>query len=309
LNTLPDECNECAEHKEGSACSSEEVIHAISKFVIRTNANKEQINEDDNTLPENNDIASKLVRKAAKKLNCESESCVLSSKEFRAVVKDVISPERLDIELETRFKTEGPRLTTDLLNNYNLDETLQRWAVTFKGFYPCPFAMMDFSTNGDLFGTISMADCLYGKQSAYFGKVLGDITTTFDTLGCVVNTDTSSGKGKHWVAVFVDCRDSKKWTIEYFNSAGRPPTKEITKWMAKQKHILEDYIEENKLNIDVETIAVTDLEHQDSKTECGMYALFYIRSRLEGKSYELFFRHLVPDSEMYEFRRHVFRAS
>jgi hypothetical protein len=174
--------------------------------------------------------------------------------------------------------------------------------------------MMDFDKNDFyLFGRISMIDCLEGSQILDAGPFIGLITGKFNCLGCVLNTDISSGRGKHWVAVFIDCRDDNEWTIEYFNSAGNPPPTTMINWMEKTRKQLTDYA--NKLTdssssnkpINVETVCVTDIEHQQSETECGMYSLFYIRARLDGKSYKWFTQTVIPDADMIEFRKHLFR--
>ena len=59
----------------------------------------------------------------------------------------------------------------------------------------------------------------------------------------------------------------------------------------------------------VDTVAVTDVNHQASQTECGLYALFYIRRRLEGGGFDLFERQIIPDAAMVAFRQHVFRSA
>jgi hypothetical protein len=131
----------------------------------------------------------------------------------------------------------------------------------------------------------------------------------------VINTDTSSGPGKHWVAVFVDCRPApdEPWTVEYFNSAGRPPPKAMVGWMERRRAQLAAYrgqLPSSRGHVcDVIAVPVTDMDHQESQTECGLYALFYIRRRLEGTPYSFFFSQLVPDAAMTAFRAHVFRAA
>lgn len=60
-----------------------------------------------------------------------------------------------------------------------------------------------------------------------------------------------------------------------------------------------------------ETLAVTGVCHQRSQTECGPYALYYIRSRLEGVPAEDFANPAarVSDETMEAFRQHLFRAA
>ncbi len=59
-------------------------------------------------------------------------------------------------------------------------------------------------------------------------------------------------------------------------------------------------------DIPVKIIKVSELQHQQSKSECGLYSLFYIYTRLNGLSYKYFANVIVPDKVMFEFRQHLF---
>ncbi|MHB8736931.1 MAG: Ulp1 family isopeptidase, partial [Terriglobales bacterium] len=61
-------------------------------------------------------------------------------------------------------------------------------------------------------------------------------------------------------------------------------------------------------SVKVESVPVTSMPHQNLDTECGLYALYYIRRRLEGVPYTFFEKQRIPDEAMTEFRKHVFRA-
>lgn len=293
LSTKPNECSDLADPKKnGGVCSSKKVIAAITDFII------EKVG--DNPPPASPD---KIVNIAANILGCDSESCVITNPEFRkfAISEGKLNKNDIVEELDKNFKAAGPRNNVGLLSNINIDETLIKWARSFLEFFPCPFAMMDFDKNGDLFGSINLLDVLDGKETIDLGRNFGGTVKRQATcFGCVLNTDVSSGPGKHWVAVFVDCRESQ-WTIEYFNSAGNPPPNPVVRWMAKQKAIL------SARNSNVSTISVTQIDHQESKTECGLYALYYIRSRIEKIPYTFFFDQKIPDDAMTYFRTHVFR--
>lgn len=317
LTSTTDECAEGIGHIPGTPCSSKKVISLISKYMFN-NPRVEIASKTISTyLPKSTSADSKIVRAAASQLGCSSESCVLAHNDLKQYIvnqqQDVPS-NILALELVTRFKAPGPRNNTSLLSNFNIDETLQRWARVFQDFFPCPFAMMDFDHNGDYFGDADLPAILEGKKEANLGASIGKIRRKFSCFGCVVNTDTSSGPGKHWVAVFVDCRPppGKAWTVEYFNSVGKPPTKQITYWMEKTRKKLADYRTERadcKNSVcDVIAVPVTDIDHQESYTECGLYALFYIRRRLEGTDYSFFENKIIPDSAMTTFRQHIFRV-
>lgn len=275
--TTESECtNEC------NTCSSKKTIKLMSKFVNATG-------------PEND-----IVEKIERELKCDSESCVLLNSTFKKFVeKETGNTDIITYDLQKNFKTRGPRNSTDLLSNYNIDETLLRWAREFKEFFPCPFSMIDFKIVTNDFGSINLDNVISGK-ALYKDPIDGIQRGPFKTYGCVLNTDISTGHGKHWVCIFVDCRSSI-WTIEYFNSSGNPPHYDVSEWMENQRSNL------LKLHDKVETITVTNLVHQKSNTECGMYVLYYIRSRLDGISYQHFLTKRIDDADVTKFRKHVFR--
>ena len=86
-------------------------------------------------------------------------------------------------------------------------------------------------------------------------------------------------------------------------------------WMERARAVLINYraslagADATPANTEVRSVAVTSMDHQESQTECGLYALYYIRRRLEGEPYSFFETELVPDSAMAAFRMHVFRCA
>jgi hypothetical protein len=221
-------------------------------------------------------VAAAVVETAKAAVDCGTEACL---------VEAVLPSAAAEKELQTRFKPEGPWRGRALLSNVDIDGVLDRWAIEFPRFYHCEFAMMDFETAAR-FRKFRDADLLA-------------IRARHDTFACVLNTDVSSGPGNHWVAVFVDMRGSP-WTIEYFNSAGNPPPVAVTRWMEKRAAAL-------RARAQTEVATVTSTEHQMKDTECGVYALFYIRRRLEGAPPSAFMGDRLPDDEVNAFRAHLFR--
>jgi hypothetical protein len=326
LTTTTEECAEGADREPGSPCATRRVVKAVAAFAAAAHeetagagagAGAGAPAEGPNVLPSAPTADAEAVRAAAAALGCDSESGVLTHPIFRQFVveKRLIPEAAIDLELETRFKAQGPRDSTALLSNYNIDETLRRWARVFPEFYPCPFAMMDFDRTQEPFAVIDLVDVLEGREPLDLGPGIGVVRRPAACFGCVVNTDYSSGPGKHWVAVFVDCRPppGAPWTVEYFNSAGRPPAKAMVGWMERSRARLAEYragLPACRGRVcEVASVPVTDLDHQESQTECGLYALYYIRRRLEGTPYSFFFQRLVPDDAMTAFRTHVFRAA
>ena len=304
--------HECSDFINGSVCSDKNILKAI---VLAFNNENSALDSENSVLDEENItdfivdpiVVKNSLEKAKKRLNCDSESCVVSHKEFKkfAIKNHIISNDELVENLETRFKIEGPRNSTDWLSNYDIDQTLQDWAFKFEDFFPCPFAMIDFDKTEEPLHKYNMHDIHIGNYSKK--TIMGKVKIPCRSFGCAINTDVGSGSGKHWMALFVDMRDKKIWTIEFFNSTGEPPQKSIVGWTKKTKENLEQYIKKNNFDTIVEIIIVSSLEHQESNSECGLYTLFYIRARLENIPYSRFLEQEIPDENMIEFRKHCFR--
>jgi len=272
--------SECVNHiKSNEVCSSPALINDIKRYIVKI---------------DNNDPI-EIIEKAKKLLNCDSESCILTKPELTKYIKS----NTIQFELDTRFKASGPRDSVKLLNNINIDETLLIWGREFKHFYPCPFAMIDFDTNGNKLGYINLANLVTGKES-YVDPIYGIQYGPFDIFACVLNTDISTGKGKHWICIVADMRELN-WTIEFFNSSGNLPVAIITEWMETQRKYLLPY------NANVETVVASNITHQTDNHSCGSYVLYYIRARLDKIPYTYFATNRIKDEDAVEFRTHLFR--
>lgn len=296
------ECAESVRRKAGAPCSGGEILSAITEFVGSVESLEGRkapqpggaAPGSSELLPSAKTPESKAVVAAAALLNCDSESCVVSHPAFREFAEPKIGEAKIEANLDQRFKTEGPRDSRKWLSNHNIDETLKRWSLAFPEFHHCPFSMIDFERTGGPLARLDVAGILGGKSKT--------------CIGGVINTGASSGKGKHWVCFFVDAResrDSRRVTVEYFNSTGRPPPKQVVEWMEKTRASLLQAPGSRFPRVD--TVVVTRVPHQNSNTECGMYALYYIRCRLVGRGYETFERDRIPDAAMADFRKFVFR--
>ena len=273
---LPDKISECSMiANNGSTCTSDEVINAISNIIgIKTHVD------------ENNKY--KVMELAKNKLNCKDERCVLTRKEIR----NSISNHVIKKELLTNFKLPGPT-DVSLLNNFNIDSILIQWNHKFHDFYPNNFNMVDYDKVGDTLQTVDIKSDVYDKG--------------YRTFGCIINSDTYSGRGKHWMALFADMRGKDIWTAEFFNSSGNPPVESWLNWMRKTTNRFKDI--SNAYNLEIKKfkqIRVSRIVHQESQTECGVYALYYIWCRLNGISYEYFQNNIVPDKWMFEMRQHLY---
>lgn len=241
-------------------------------------------------------------------------------------VRAALPEDEADAVLDAHFKVAGPRDTTELLTNEHIDTVLQQWAAADRQstFVPFPFAMIDTTVKQAHHPlTAAAAPC----SKTRFGGLCfaAQLAAGAQTFACVLNTDYLGRGGLHWFAVFVDTRPGRSnpttgggsdnaatWTVEYFNSSGRPAHPNVTRWMARARLALAEARAQDAAQYGtgaVESVRVSQIQHQRSQTECGLYALYYIRCRLDGTPYSRFARGAVSDSLMREFRQHVFRAS
>lgn len=212
-----------------------------------------------------------LLEEVKERTKCAAESCVIAK---------VKKPELLD----EYFKPEGPRNSTDLFNNYNIDKILEDWTEQYPGFYHVFFQMIDF----DKMGTeLSILDIV-------------DISKKYKSMGVVLNTDESSGGGKHWFCLYCDFT-ATPITIEYFNSSGNMPMPEVQAWMYRTRESFRE------AGIDAVDVIANRIQHQAGRTECGPYSLYYIKSRLNNVPYKAFDKTRITDDVMIEFRQTLFR--
>jgi hypothetical protein len=202
-------------------------------------------------------------------------------------------PDTLKEENSIFFKVEGPTGTT-LLSNDNIDEIMQQWSKHFRDFFPYSFNMLNYTEYSFRRGrVVHERDTLASIDPRELFK-------KYKCCGCVINSDLYQGQGKHWMALFADNRDPSNATVEFFNSSGRGPAPEWLQWMNRVTRALND------INGREAKIVTNHIIHQKSKTECGVFSLFYIWSRLNGIKAEYFDESKVPDAAMFEMRSHLF---
>lgn len=208
----------------------------------------------------------------------DSELDILRSPAFiRFYKKESGDAELYETNVRYRFKAVGPRTTTKWLTNHNIDDNLSSWSIEFPHFTAIPFSTDDiYHVDAPLLKCISKNM----PKTAY--------------AACVLNTDSSSGPGEHWVCIFFDKING---TVEYFDSAGNDPSVTVKRFLSQflSSHPSWRYVK----------VVITP--HQEKNTECGVYVLFYIRVRLEGRSYKYFMFHRIPDTHMEAFRKYLFR--
>lgn len=211
--------------------------------------------------------------KVAEKLECSDISCVIDHPKVGLSTKE----KKFAF---TFLKPEGPFDSTEWLSNFNIDDNLEQYEKAFSGFKHVTFQMSDFMEKNTDLSQIS----------------LRNLKNSHMTMGCVLNTDVSTGSGIHWFCIFCDKLNTSAPTIEYFNSSAEPPKKDIVKWIDREKK-----------DSNAQYIKVLTKQQQWSDTECGVYCLYFIFRRLCGTPVSWFQNNTIRDDQMKKFRRYVFR--
>lgn len=272
--------SECSHDVEGNICSRAPMLNTIKRFC----------KEKAGIQPLNN--PREIISTASKILNVNTELQVLSHPSF----KD-FAGRSVEVEKRERFLPKGPKNTTDLLDNFNIDENLQQLSRKFNvktnhkyKFYHVPFQMIDFNKYGTELANLYIPELLENG---------------FNCFGCVLNTDVSSGPGKHWFCIFGDMTgdgtELDPWYIEFFNSSGNYPTSEVHEWMHEK--IAECARQKKRMEIHIEAT----VQIQNDRHSCGVYCLSYIYHRLHDKPRGWFLNSGIGDEHMLQFRKKFFR--
>jgi hypothetical protein len=236
----------------------------------------------------------KVIEILKEELGVSSESAIWENKQF----KEFVGEFKANSILKNNFKPIGPADSTALLDNFNIDDSLSQWskngqALFGRNFYHISYQMIDFEKVGSKLSKTRLKDIIDNK---------------YDCFGVVLNTDTSEPdhRGKHWFCLFGDFKHAgtkeDPYTLEYFNSSGNPPMTEVDVWMQKAVH---DLLKDTKKVCVI--VRATNQQLQYSRSECGVFSLMYIYSRLKGHPIDWFNIVKADDVDMIEMRKHFFR--
>ena len=271
-----------------------EVNKNDSDIIIDTKVKKVSDNENINII------------NSIKKYKCDTEGCVLSN-----VVKDIQSKSESNIfkSSNMKLKVGGPRDSEDWLSNHDIDKVVARTVADFDEFFAFATTMSDFKTGADEYLGNSKSTSL-SKFKELFKTLLSNKKSCF---GCVINTDTVSnckkGKcGSHWVSIFIDLRrnEDAPITVEFFDSVGDPPQKNISDWLDDIQIFLEDYRKSEGHNNTSVIVEINNVQHQEGNNECGVYGCYFIRARVEGIPFHRFQNRKLPDYFMINYRENIF---
>lgn len=259
---------------EGS-CFSEKQLKKIAfkfnqKYEIKINTE----------LPKK-DLIRSLIKNIKNKKNCEGDSCILE-----------LNLHSDSDEITNKLRPQGPRYTNKWLSNINIDEVMYQYQnkyTKFKylGTVPSDFEKLSFLKIKDL----KFKDLL--KKNKY-------------KIGMVINLDTSSGSGTHWVSLYVNL---KKRQLYFFDSYGKKPMKSIFNFMNRiYKEFTKRDLDYNIIDTNKKfKVRYNNIQHQKKNSECGVYSMNFIIRLLNGEKFSDITKNITDDDKMFECRKSYFR--
>jgi hypothetical protein len=262
--------SECAFHIHTPVCTPKDYLREILKLTGSSHV------KDENLLPA-----------LKEKLKCDTELCVIESDTAQEALTYL---KQMEI-IKSFFKPKGPDTPSAWLSNFEIDDVLDQIEKKYPSFLHLNFHMRDFMNYEIPYKNL---------KTLNFPEEMKDGKKTF---GVIINTDTHTGNGIHWFAIFGDF-SREPYTIEYFNSSGEEPLPEIASWMGKTAGKWSAALKK-----DVIPVRVSSIMYQQDNYSCGTYSLYYIMSRLAGSELSDFVnnRTIIRDSTMHEFREYLYR--
>jgi hypothetical protein len=281
--------NECAWNRQamvgdGSVCSSPILIDRMRQFLTKHHHAKHAVQQ-------LSDAA--VVHEVMRILHVNCESAIYREPSMDAVLGGAIP---MNEQRNRLFKVDGATSLDAPLYDNSLNGTLYQWTLLDKTFLGLPFQFLDFADDRK-----NLLQTLDFKQHLQSGRT---------RIGVILNSAKSTlGHGEHWFALFFDFsrldidkfirqpysgkETSLPCTLEYWNSSGNAPYKEIRAYF---KHV-KRYFRKNLPFVNLWCLSATRGQHQYSHAECGSFAMLYLWKRKQGTPLQYFLRNRLSDSD------------
>ena len=209
-----------------------------------------------------------------------------------AFVKSELSANEIARIKEEHFRPEAPdewkRNPQAWLSTDDIDKALVQYTKKYPDFKYFGAVPSDFSIRA------KDGNCMISDLCSINLAQL--IKEKFRFIGAVFNFDPHNKSGSHWVGMFVNI---PKREINYLDSNGYTPIPPIKQLLLTIKGQAAKLGKKFK-------IQYCKKRHQYKNTECGVYAINFISSQIEGKEFTEIANHVVKDEAMNERRKSFF---
>lgn len=268
---------------EGS-CLDDDIVLKVGRAINRLSENNKKLDKIDlSRTPE--DIHGDICAQISKISKCSSEACW---QKIKSLMKELGSDKE---EFIDNFK---PQMPKEWVKDYN------EWLSTFE-IEDCLEQHLDADKNFYFYGAvpIDFSKCSVSNLCSFDMKKHLDKGET--KIGIVFNTDPSTKDGQHWISLYMDLgkHNNDYPGIYYFDSFGRKPPKEIKELIRLSQG------QGKKCNCEPYYF-YNDYSYQKRNSQCGMYAIHFIKKMLEGLSFEEYLNTKLTDQHMIDLRKDYF---
>lgn len=207
-------------------------------------------------------------------------------------VKSDLSTTELQKIKDEHFRPEAPdgwkQNPTAWLSTDDIDKVLVQYTKKYPDFKYFGAVPSDFSLRA------KDGNCIISDLCAINLAQL--IKQKYRFIGAVFNFDPHNKSGSHWVGMFINI---PKKEINYLDSNGYTPIPPIKQLLLTIKGQAAKLGKKFK-------IQYCKKRHQFKNTECGVYAINFISSQIEGKEFTEIANHVIKDEAMNERRKSFF---
>lgn len=279
----PEHCSP-GENDVNGSCLDDDIVIKVAKALNDMSKTDEKIDMIVlNRSPE--DIHKDVCNEISKISNCSSEACW---QKIKSLMQALGSDKE---EFKDSFK---PIMPEKWISNYN------EWLSTFE-IEDCLEQHMKADDNFYFYGAvpIDFKNCSVSNLCNFNMKE--HLSNGKSKIGIVFNTDPSTKGGEHWISMYIDLgkHNNDNYGIYYFDSFGKKPSIEVKELI--QKIINQGSQSDRKL-----LYFYNDYSYQKANSQCGMYAIHFIKSMLEGLSFEDYLDTKLNDELMIRLRNEYF---
>ena len=177
------------------------------------------------------------------------------------------------------------------LSNFDIDDVMRQYEDKHQDFEFIGPVPIDFDEELSFGHCVSDELCKINLNSLYKKGVR--------YIGVIFNLDKHNQSGSHWIAMFCNL---KKCEVNYWDSYGINPPKEVSKLMNRIKN--QSQLIPSLRNKFV--ININQKRHQFKGTECGVYSMMFIIRQLDGESFKEITDNIIKDDEIFKKRKELF---
>ena len=279
----PKHCSPGNNDVEGSCLDDDIVIKVAKALNTMSKKDKKLVSINLNRSPE--DIHGDVCKEISKISNCSSEACW---QKIQSLMNHLGSSKE---EFKSSFK---PLMPKEWIKDYN------EWLSTFE-IEDCLKQHMDSDKNFYFYGAVPMDFKKCSVSNLCNFNMKKHLDKGESKIGIVFNTDPSTKDGEHWISMYMDLgkHNGPDYGIYYFDSFGRKPSKEVTELIQKA-------IKQGKKCKRKPLYFYNDHSYQKANSQCGMYAIHFIKKMLEGLSFEEYLDTELNDKLMIQLRNEYF---